>query len=425
GAGGGRTLPLATFARSGTWFAGLSLALQEVDPSRTPESPFIGVAQLPVARDPINQPLAPTVAPAAPNGGSHGNAYAFVTVGKVLSTPRLSLAGSVLWSKLNAVDGVDLLYAGSQGIRQSGHAADVRLGLLKEWDGDRSFEAVVVHNRFGMTHDVTYLDLFWSPDSQRVLQRPRGEHNVDRTNTWGLHLEHERPLAASGWRIGWLATANRMSHPKIPSYEIVSVPAIPRDPGHSQAYNLGVGVARANGPATFGLDAIYEPIWSHTWAEAEAPVATQRGDTIPAGGMTIENHFRFSNALFRMGVSRDLQVGGRPRGAGLQLGLAVRSVRYGLVQRDHVQGSRRQQREWWVEWTPTWGLSLRFPELELRYAGRVTKGTGRPGVQGNGFLLAEAGAVRGGNILMAPGGPLTLDPVSVVTHQVSLSLPLH
>src|SRR5688572_16330310 len=35
-AGGGRTLPLAAFARSGAWFGGLSLAVQEVDASRTP-----------------------------------------------------------------------------------------------------------------------------------------------------------------------------------------------------------------------------------------------------------------------------------------------------------------------------------------------------------------------------------------------------
>src|SRR5690242_9813782 len=34
GAGGGRTLPLAAFARSGAWFGGLSLAVQQVDPSR-------------------------------------------------------------------------------------------------------------------------------------------------------------------------------------------------------------------------------------------------------------------------------------------------------------------------------------------------------------------------------------------------------
>jgi hypothetical protein len=423
GAGGGRTLPLAAFARSGAWFGGLSLAVQQVDPSRPPTSSSIVAQPFPRVVDPPFPPPPQAVSP----DGTHGNAYAFAALGTALPGAGLSLAGSVLWSRLTAVDGVDLLYAGSQSVRQFGHVVDVRLGVMKEWEDNRSLEAVLLHDRFGMTHDVTYLDAFWSPDSQRVLQRPRAEQNVDRTNTWGLHLKYERPLAASGWRIGWLATANLMSHPKIASYEIANLPLIPRDPGHSQAYDVGVGVARTNGPATFGLDVIFEPVWSHTWATAATSLATALGDTIPPGGMTIENQFRFSNALVRMGISRDLELGGRPRGAGLQLGLVVRSIQYGLTQRDHVQVTSRHQDEWWVEWTPTWGLSLRFPELEIRYSGRVTKGTGRPGVQQSQgvFLPAAAGVVQGGSILMAPSGPLTLDPVSVVTHQVSLSLPLH
>jgi len=78
-----------------------------------------------------------------------------------------------------------------------------------------------------------------------------------------------------------------------------------------------------------------------------------------------------------------------------------------------------------VEWTPTWGLTLRFPELELRYSGRVTTGTGRPGTQTNGFVLNDPAAFRAGGLLVAPNGPLTLERVSVVTHQFSLSLPLH
>jgi len=417
GAGGGRTLPLAAVTQAGSWYGGLSLALQEVDASRPP----VGVAVPIVAQ--ARAAILPDVPDPGPDQGSHGNAYAFAMLGKVLAEPKLSLAGSVSWSRLTAVDGVDLLYPGSQAIHQLGHAADFRVGMLKEWAGDRSLEAVALHDRFGMTDDVTYLDSFWDPGTQRVRQRARVEHELDRTNTWGLHLQYERPLGASGWRVGWLATGNLMSHPKIPNYEIMN---IPRDPGRSHAYNLGVGFSRTNGPATFGIDAIYEPIWSGTWAEAEAPTETALGDTIPAGGKTVENHFRFSDAVFRMGVSRELTVGSRPRAALLQLGLAARSIHYRLDQYDRVQVSGRNQVESWVEWTPTWGLTVRFPELELRYSGRVTKGTGRPGVgvRANGWALEDAGAVRAGSLLVAPSGPLTLDAVSVVTHQFSLSLPI-
>jgi len=416
--GGGRTLPLAAFSQHGAWYGGLSLALQEVEPSRGTTS---SVAPPPV---PFAEPR-PGVLPLNPGPASqppqtHGNAYVFALLGKTLAGPRLSLAASFSWARLNAVDGVDLLYPGSLGIDQFGHAVDVRLGLLKQWPGDRSLDAVVLHNRFGMSQDVTYADLFWDPGTQRVLQRARLDRELDRTDTWGLHLQYERPLV-SGWRIGWIATGNLMSHPKIPNYEIMS---IPRDPGHSHAYQVGIGVARTNGPATFGLDAVYEPIWSETYAAAAAPTETAAGDTIPVGGKTIENRFRFSNALFRMGVGRELTFGGRPHAAAWQLGLAAHAIHYRLLQQDHIQNGSRGQENWWVEWTPTWGLTLRFPELELRYSGRVTTGTGRPGVQNGIIALADAAAVRAGGLLVAPNGPLTLQGVSVVTHQVSLSLPL-
>src|SRR5207253_1462293 len=163
-----------------------------------------------------------------------------------------------------------------------------------------------------LPQDVSYLDLFWDPGTQSVQQRPRVDHELDRTDTWGLALQYARPLTASGWRIGWLATGNLMSHPKIPNYALMN---IPRDPGHSHAYQVGVGVARVSGPATFGLDAVYEPIWSDTWAAAAAPTATSAGDTIPVGGRTIENRFHFSNFQFRMGIGRDIVLSGRPRGA--------------------------------------------------------------------------------------------------------------
>ena len=419
-AGGGRTLPLAAIAGSGEWFGGLSLALQEVDASRPPFDQ--GVVFNPTAS--FDTAPAP-VATVPPRRDSYGNQYAFAMAGRRAPGAGLSLGGSVTWARLTGIDGVDLLYAGSAGLKQFGHTLDVRLGLLKEWTGDRSLEALVLLDRFGMRHDVGYLDPVWDPGTQRQILRTRLEHNFDRTNTWGVHLQYQRPLAASGWRIGWFATANRMSHPKLPEYELANVPVIPRDPGHSAAYNVGLGLSRASGPATFAIDAIYEPIWSYTWADAASPVVTTMGDTIPAGGKTVENRFRFSNGLFRMGVSRDVALHGLGKALGLQLGLVVRSVHYRLAQSDNVQAAARSLEEGWREWSPTWGLSLRFPDLEIRYRGRATHGTGRPGVQPSGvFFAARDLAVAGSSILVAPSGPLSLTEVRTTTHQISISLPL-
>lgn len=408
-AGGGRTLPLGSFLASGPWFGGLAVALQQVDASQQPL--FFGVLPRPELDAITPIPIPP---PQPTRTESHGNTYAVGILGRALPA-GVALAASVQWAGLNAVDGVDLLYAGSQEILQSGHALDLRAGLLKEWDGDRSLEAVVLHNRFNMTHNVTYVELVWDPGTQQFVQRPRREVNLDRTNTWGVHVEHERPLGRSGWRIGGLATANRMSHPKIPNYEIVN---IPRDPGHSTAFNLGLGLSRVRGATTFGLDVIFEPVRSHTWAEAAGPMLTAGGDTITAGGRTIENRFRFANGQFRMGVR---QVLGPV--ASLQLGLAMRAVSYHLDQWDNVQLTGRSHDEQWVEWTPTWGLSLRFPGLDLRYRGQVTHGTGRPSIAGIPPVLAGADRLSGG-IIVAPSGPLALDEVSVATHQISIALPL-
>src|SRR2546429_206606 len=312
------------------------------------------------------------------------------------------VAGSALWAKLTGVDGVDLLFAGNAGLKQFGHALDLRLGLLKEWPGERSLAALVLHNRFGMTDDVAYLDQVWNPATQQIAVRPRLEHNHDQTNTWGAHVEYVRPLAATGWRIGWLPTANRMSHPKLPEDELANVPAIPRDPGHSSAYNVGLGLSKTRGPLTFGIDAIYEPIWSYTWADAASPVVTATGDTIPVGGRTVENHFRFSDGLLRMGVSRDVPLGQLGKAAALQLGLMVRSVHYHLTQSDNLQAVGHALQEAWLEWTPTWGVRLRFPDLEIRYPGSVTRGTGRPGVtspSGSFGVVDRALPLAGGRIL--------------------------
>ncbi|HKC38256.1 MAG TPA: hypothetical protein VKC15_01805 [Gemmatimonadales bacterium] len=415
-AGGGRSLPLAALARAGSWYGGLALALQQVEPSRAPSFGG-GFVNLPGVAD-VVQGIP------GPDTRAHGNQYVFAMLGKVLPSGRLSLGASVLWSGLHAMDGVDLLYSGSQRVEQRGHTLDARVGLLKDWANGRSLEAVLLHNKFAATHDVTFVELFWDPALEQTVQRARLDQNVDRTNTWGLHLDYEIPLGTAGWRVGWLATANRLSHPKIPNYEMANVPVLPRDPGRSSAYNLGIGLSKTSGRATFGVDAIFEPIRSYTWADAVTPLTTVQGDTIPAGGKAVENRFRFANAVFRMGVNRDMDLPGLGKAVGLQLGLVVRSVRYRLAQTDNVQLTQRELETGWLEWTPTWGLSLRFPELEIRYRGRVTHGAGRPVAQAFPLLWGRDLAFAGGAILAAPSGPLNLTDVSTVTHQISLSLPL-
>lgn len=432
GTGGGRSLPLALLARHENWHGGLALAVQQVDPSRPPG--FSGaVGLLPPSPPPPPGPgggliIGPgPVTPVVSDNEAHGNQFVFAMVGRSIAAHHLSIGASVLWNRLHALDGVDLLYANSRRLEQSGDAIDLRIGALKEWQRDgaaggaaRSLEAVVLHNRYAATHTVTYLDTFWNPITQQFDQQARLEQNYDRTNTWGLQLNYQIPLSAPGWRLGWLAVANRASHPKIPSYELTNVPAISGDPGYTHAFNLGMGISKVQGSARFGIDLIYEPISSYTWADAGEPTNTVSGDTIAPGGKTIENRFRFSNAWFRLGVEESI-VPRKP--AMFQLGLILHPIQYQLAQQDHVEGTIRNNSASWFEWTPTWGLSYRQPGYELRYQGRATYGAGRPESPPFTLGVFEVAAPNA-SILAAPNGPLFLTDVTTVTHQISLSLPL-
>jgi hypothetical protein len=113
-------------------------------------------------------------------------------------------------ASLEAEQGVDLLYSGSDRILQSGSASDVRVGLTRQWGEGRQFEAIVLHSRFDMTHDVHWAGFRQFTAPNVFTQVPeRNEHNRDHTTTWGAHSEYSRPIGAEGWKFGLLGTMNR------------------------------------------------------------------------------------------------------------------------------------------------------------------------------------------------------------------------
>ncbi|HET7038776.1 MAG TPA: hypothetical protein VFH97_02750 [Gemmatimonadales bacterium] len=405
-AGNGKTLSAGALFGGRRAFGGMLLALQQISGGDL----FFG----PIPLREVASPTSVFLPPDALSERSATNKYAYLTLGTTLPG-GVAVGASALLSDLNAVDGVEHLYAMAADIDQSGHDVDLRLGALKELPRG-SLELLLLHRRYDVRHDVTYLD--WVLDSTDFTweQQVRLERNDDRTNTSGAHLRYVRALGEGGWRLGGIFTANRKSHPRIPNYELVN---IPRDPGHSTAFDFGIGLARTAGIATFGMDIVYEPAWSDTWAEAATPVPTAGGDTIPVGGRTVENDFTFSNAAVNLGVGVTQGV------ATFQLGVSVRAYDYDLEQADLVAGTFRRQSEQWMEWTPSWGLRVDLPGVAVRYLGRVTTGTGRPGVAWTGAVPGRAEDFAAANdIVAAPSGPLTLQDVSVVTHQFSVSVPI-
>ena len=417
--GGGQTIPVGGLASRGELFGGAVVAVQQLDPSRSDAQVFA-----PPGIDVIAASQTATF-PVPQQSRSKTNRYAFATLGRRV-TNGLSIAGSVMYADLHRLDGVDQLYAGSQSIAQHGGDLDARLGVARDWQSGSSVEALLVHDRLAMTHDVTFAETFYDPNLRTMASRPRPERNLDRTNTWGLHLAWQRPVGDSGWRVGAFATSNLMSHPKLPNYQLVDVVRpVPWDPGHSAAYNVGVGIAQHRGPSTFALDVIYEPILSHTWGEAPGDIETLAGSTILAGEKTSESHFTFSNAIARLGFAQDILIDGVESPLHLQGGISAHAIRYWVRQDDHVQATSRRQDEQWTEWTPTWGASMRVAGVDLRYLGRVVHGTGRPGIANQPIFDVAASTASGGpSILATPTGPLTLTPVSVTTHQLSVSVPL-
>ena len=398
--GAGRSLPFTALFRSDGGFGAISFALQQLVAGQRQDIVFFATDLIWPGPQPRLRDFSAT------------NLYVNGSLGMELGESGFSVGAGASWAGLDALDGVEHLYVLSNGIEQSGHQADYRAGLF--WDrGDQHFEAVLVHNRFNMKHNVSYIDWRWDPASQRTILTERVETNRDRTRTTGLQLGFSRPITESGWRVGGTWTVNHKTHPKIPNYEIMN---IPRDPGISWAYDFGVGIAKSSGPATFGLDVVVEPIWSDTWAEAAADTVSVNQQVIRKGDKTVENDFFFTNVQMRLGLAYDLEH------ASFQAGVEVRSYAYRLKQRDRIQDTKRDQKESWMEWSPSFGARAKFSEFEIGYQGRLTTGSGWPGVQWTGER-ADA-VLMAADFIIAPSGPLTLQDALVITHRVTVSVPI-
>jgi hypothetical protein len=405
--GGGRTLPVGGIGRMGEWAFGGVYATQELE--RAGPMRF---ATANSDRSASNQYLALTVARNLPGG--------------------LKLGAGGTFASLAAVDGVDLLYGGSDNIRQRGSSSDLRLGLSRDFGKDRTFDFLVVHHRYEMTHTVrfpsrTTWDTQFSPP--RPQQTPaREEVNDDRSHIWGAHAEYTQPVGELGWKLGWIATANRLTHPKIPNYVLQN---IPRDPGHSTALNLGVGLGRTitseSGRTTFGFDVVLEPMTSTTWADAANDTAVVGGGTIKAGGKTVENDFRFNNSLIRVGFGQEFfQSKDSSSAFGFQLGLAVYSIKYRLEQQNNVQKTFRTQDEHWKEMTPTFGLSYKDRAYQLHYTYNRTCASECVDFGGDRVTVASPDAAGSGGppVVAAPSSPLTFSGGRASIHKIWIAVPI-
>jgi hypothetical protein len=391
--GSAQTLPLAVLSRSENWFGTVSLAIQEVTPSIDNSEIY------------------------ANGNGVLGNYYLTASIGRQLAGSDLSMGLSFSWARLKSIGGVEYLYGNANRIEQNGKMLDMRLGMVAELGENKTLESTVVYNRYDVTH-LTQQNIPWFRfmDDRMFTPLPNQEENQDKTHTLGLDIGYTQPFFDSGWQLGGLATINYKTHPKIPNYTLMN---IPRDPGDTWAYNIGIGLAKVHKGSVVGIDFIYEPIWSHTWADAGVPIESGDKIIIEANQKTVDNYFTFSNWILRVGL-RVKEIS-----QAIDLGFEVHNISYDLLQKDYRVNSRRSQYEQWYEYTFSLGFNLYFKPFQIGYQGRATLGTGIPSTR---LMFANIGDERAmsfsADFLPAPNGPLGVREAIVLSHRIMIAIPI-
>ncbi|MCK5146313.1 hypothetical protein KAR48_06125 [bacterium] len=385
--GRARSLPVGMYFSGDPTFGGIAISMQNFDPQSSPGS-----------SDRLSD-------------RSANNIMITGVLGYKINK-KLSIGAGVSYADLEAMDGVQMLYAWNDRVEQEGNIKSGRLAALYQAGQGREAEFILVHQRTDMTHEI-YRRIWWDwmPILPTEIDEKRTE--LDRHRLWGGSFIYRTPIGSRNWTLSLGAAYNRKTHPKIPNYDIMR---IPRDPGYSNAFQMILGLSKTKGPVTFGCEIVTEPISSKTWTEAIMDTQSVNGHTIMEGGRTIVNTFKFKNLWYRMGLKRNNDKWG------FQLGMQWRNINYKLNQIDHINETERDQKESWLEWSFTWGLSLKYPEFDIVYHGQLMTGGGLPGINNNWQFGASA--TLSNDFIVAPAGAMSLQDANVMTHRITCVIPL-
>jgi hypothetical protein len=396
------TLPVHAMHRGGSWGGGMSFVLQTADIGNLMSAPDWRF------RIPTTWPGDHTVDEWLPQRARTHTKNAFVggTLAREIPGSNWSIGIGGHHGILNWADGAHLLYGTPAYMEQRGRTTELRIGAARQSDSGRFFDVVTAYHDYRMTHDIYSWGSWW--------WQTQLNHRIENDNTYGVGIKVRRhePLSEQ-WTAGFKLAANVKHHAKIPDYDLMR---IPRDPGDTQAFQLGVGFTRQHDGRRFAVDLVFEPIWSHTWADTPVAMGTPGGEIIPAGGITVENDFLLYNVHLRMGMSST-------RGHALhQYGMNMRRIAYRLDQTNHIQAQERRQFESWVEADVSGGSTFRVLGADLGYSLHMTIGTGSPYVGGDGFqFLRSTGSLA--DFPIAPAGDLKLDHLFIFSARTFLRVP--
>lgn len=391
------SIPFGGFFKSDNYFGGIMLAYQGYAGERSQRN-FVSIS-------PTNSSMVDVKRTDVGN-----NTYLYGLFGMSIPNTRLSVALSGSWGKFGAIDGVNLLYPGALDLKQDGEAWEAKFGAVAELPyGDR-LEFVAGRSIYKATHEVSYSNFSWLWRDPLITNLIRTEINKDETKEWLMYARYMRPIN-SFWKVGVSLSVNWKDHPKIPNYSLAN---IPRDPGISVAYNIGVGANWSNSKSLWGFEYIYEPIATNTWAEAGEQILPPPNQNLSPNYKTIENFFTFYNHIIRIGH----QSQSKWEWLDYRFGVQFRFYRYNMNQNDNIRRTARVFSTDWLETTASGGLTANLGNIRLMYTLQLVFGNGMVGTASSGVTPSDAGA-RTADFLPAPSGSLVVDNIILVTQQLT------
>lgn len=354
----------------------------------------------------------------AAGGVSGENRYVAGSFGRVLFG-RLALGATLIDAEVEIVDGVRRSYPEALSVSQKGTQRTLLLGGLLDAGEGRLLDVAFGQTDVDVIHDVLEWDWVPSPsgvDGFAPVEHWSTYHDRARIDHARIRYRHYVPSLLT--QVAAVATVHSREQLESPSFDLVNVP---RDPGTSTFYELGLGFqASDGGVADFFAEVAYVPGRARTKTLADTPTNGRDGGLIDTGQALVDHSFRFSN--WRVDGGAEFNHGR----VTAQLGIGAREHRFTLDQTDHRNGRRHESRESWMEWAIRAGFAVEVGRVTFGYTAQI-QARGLSPCPPHSFRTSCYGNTEtfpGTGEVVAPTSPETLPDFQVFSHGPTLKVTL-